>query len=759
MLSDYCIDGVDPNNVSQDVVALNLDEPMPPKEVVDQLTEVFFSTFNIMLPIIDKTKYMAMMRSAPEKQPRAFLQYAIMATAAAGLPRFRRLKTILYSRARKYLHRAENFRRMNGAASVGFIQAICLIAHLECREGLLPQAWISVGKAHRAVSMLLLSYIDGAAYADQTVLDTAETAELRRAFWFVFLCDRLGSLATTINGLIDLSDVVTRVPMDDEAFLSGNYNTDTCRIEDLMREPALFSRYPNSRFAYLLTLAECGYHALELGRFPRKQFMNAPKEWMAEYKKCDSSLVALRAQMPVVPPVPTAPPEGADPRAFVRYQEQKSRRISYILINILAQAGMLGVCRTGLYGIQAMPVLLPLMYPAKLLQQAMMSMLEILLISRNPHDLSAIAAHPLHPICLFVVSALLLALSDYELVSLQNFQAPLAYMIETLRELKDDMPLSTMLSAFLVNAVAPQKQDSVKRVEEVLVARRVNLTLPNFFEKWTEVDEVTEMLQKSALELSQNEISPSVTDDNSPSVAGSIVSPDSESIFTPYARPPSVYSQNQSHYASSQYSPQQESQRRNSSASNGKRSTDAGAGIYVKSEQVLSMDFESALEMSRALDEREGAHEETVQAALVDRNRDDALDSGLIYRNPGSAPKSRSGQSPLDANPSRHQGKHDLDSHLIPVVEPGLVDAVNTHDMDVTADQLFGQLHQDTFQHIDTGMFDDPPDIFPDNVNVDLATDYSLFTHPVGSSLDGDDSSGDRWFDQSPNSYQQVAWP
>lgn len=707
LLSDYCIDTNEKQQDSDNVLSLNLDEPMPPPELANQLTEVFFQTFNVMIPIVDKQRYMSLMEQPPDKQPRPFLQYAIMATAAAIVPRFRRLKTILYSRARKYLHKAENFRRLNGAASVGFVQAICLIAHLECREGLLPQAWISVGKAHRALSMLLLGYIDGASYNEQVVLDNVETAELRRAFWFVFLCDRLGSLATTINGAIDLNEVVTRVPMDDDAFLAGDYSTDTCRLEDLMREPALFSRYPNARLAYFVALCECSYQALELGRFPRKQFFNAPKEWLNEYQKVDACLVALRTHMPVIPPMPTPVEDESDTQAFAIYQEKKWRRISYVLVNVLAQAGMLGICRTGLYGIQAMPVLLPLMFPAKLLQRAMMSMLEILLITRNPHDLSVISAHPLHPICLFVVSVLLLALADYELVALQNFQAPLAYMVETLRQLKEDMPLSVMLTAFLVNAMTPQKDDTVKRVEEVLVARRVNLTLPNFFEKWADKDEFGD----DGNELDTGEGSPPFVDENPPSVASSNLSPVGtygSAGVTPSRgptsrKPPSIDSP--------------------SSVS----SVDVNSGISIKTEPILSLDFASALEMSRVLDERELVNEETRQT--IETPGDNGYRFGIGAES-GQTEESR-------LNPGRTSG-HALDSHQAP-----------SHFADV--------YHADgSFVGVDTGSFDDPPDILPESI--DLTMEDTLFTEHISKGLGGFEEADPHWFDHSPGSYQHVGW-
>lgn len=708
LLSDYCIDPSEKPQDSSNAVSMNLDEPMPPPELVNQLTQIFFSTFNIMIPIVDKTRYLSLMAQPPDKQPRPFLQYAIMATAAAIVPRFRRLKTILYSRARKYLHKAENFRRLNGAASVGFVQAICLIAHLECREGLLPQAWISVGKAHRALSMLLLGYIDGATYNDQIVLDNVETAELRRAFWFVFLCDRLGSLATTINGSIDLHEVVTRVPMDDDAFLAGNYASDTCRIEDLMREPALFSRYPNARLAYFVTLCECSYQALELGRFPRKQFINAPKEWLNEYQKVDNCLVALRTHIPVIPSIPTPVEDESNTQAFERYQEEKWRRISYVLINVLGQAGMLGICRTGLYGIQAMPVLLPLMYPAKLLQKAMMAMLEILLVTRNPHDLSVISAHPLHPICLFVVSVLIMALADYELVALQNFQAPLAYMVETLRQLKDDMPLSVMLTAFLINAMTPQKDDTVKRVEEVLVARRVNLTLPNFFEKWADKDDSGD----EGTDLDPGEGSPSFVDENPPSVTSSTLSP--VATYSSGVTPSRIPNARKTPSADSP---------------NSVSPVDVSSGIPIKSETMLSMDFASALEMSRVLDERELVNEETRQT--IAPPGDNGYRFGIGAES-GQTEESR-------ARPNGGTRDPAISSHHHAAIHYGHIYPTGN-----------------SFGGVEPGTFDDPPDIFPESI--DLTMEDTLFSDQISKGLGGFEEADPHWFDHSPGSYQHVGW-
>lgn len=493
LLNDYNINENDPASVDS-LVSLEVEEQLPSIEVINELSERFFNRFNMLMPVVDRKRYMLSLGMSPQYRPKPYIQYAIMATAAADWPKFKSMKQALFERARKYLQKAElNFGTYN-LPSVHYVIALGLVAHLELREGHIHSAWISIGKAYKACLMMGLHLMDKDTWTS-TTRDTVAQAEARRAFWFSYFSERAGSCAAELPSVINPDSVFTKLPMDDEAFLAGTQAAYECfSVEEIMKNPRITNS--SSRLALTTCLVECAYQLGDLGRFPNKKFQDSPESWMRMYTQYDTILNRMIAHIPPIPPIPQ------DSHENKIILEEKSRRCSYLMIHLWAQAAILYAARSGLMGVQQQPMLMSMANPAKMVQRSLMAMLEVLLMTRNPHDITVVNIHPLHPILLFSFAFVIGVLSEIGLVSLDNFKAPLEYICSTMQELEESIPICHRFVEFIYR-LFPQLQSAdgsqnVNRVEDALAAGVLNLVLPNFFDNFD--DRVADIKNSSKIQ-------------------------------------------------------------------------------------------------------------------------------------------------------------------------------------------------------------------------------------------------------------------
>ncbi|KAG9232542.1 fungal-specific transcription factor domain-containing protein [Amylocarpus encephaloides] len=216
---------ITPPPLSQEVISLGLDEPLPPQDMIDSLHETYFDKFHPTLPIMHKFRYFAALDRAPHMRPPICLRYAIWTMAASLSDDYLSYEEIFYRRARKYLDAAEMKGFGETFVSIYHAQTWSLIAHYEAKKTYFSRSWMSVGRMVRLVHMLGLHRIDsGSADIKQIILpprDWIETEERRRAFWAAFYGDRWASSGTGWPMLINEKEIMTNLPASEPSFESG----------------------------------------------------------------------------------------------------------------------------------------------------------------------------------------------------------------------------------------------------------------------------------------------------------------------------------------------------------------------------------------------------------------------------------------------------------------------------------------------------------------------------------------------------------
>ena len=120
----FQVDQIQSENIySQEMVALGLEEALPPDEMIEELYEslnylgrvlahicrhqVYFDKVHQQMPMIHKQRYLASLNLPPHMRPSICLRYIIWATAATLVDRYSQYDDVFYKRARKYLEQAE----------------------------------------------------------------------------------------------------------------------------------------------------------------------------------------------------------------------------------------------------------------------------------------------------------------------------------------------------------------------------------------------------------------------------------------------------------------------------------------------------------------------------------------------------------------------------------------------------------------------------------------------------------------------------
>lgn len=215
-------------HMSQDLIGLGLEEPLPPQEVMDDLYEhaatcqrgvlltcsryqIYFSKVHLSIPIIHRPRFLAALNLAPSMRPPASLRYIMWTMAASVSDKYESLQEHFYQRARKYAQTDEMKGHGESTITLAHCQAWILISTYEFKTMYFPRAWMSAGRAVRLAQMMQLHRMDGLGLDVKQCLppprDWTEREERRRSFWLAFCVDRYASIGTGWPMTIDERDV------------------------------------------------------------------------------------------------------------------------------------------------------------------------------------------------------------------------------------------------------------------------------------------------------------------------------------------------------------------------------------------------------------------------------------------------------------------------------------------------------------------------------------------------------------------------
>ncbi|KAK1149391.1 hypothetical protein N8T08_006614 [Aspergillus melleus] len=227
----------DSHTFAWDMISLGLEEPLPAREVIDELNQIYFEKIHPALPIIHRPRHLAAMDLAPNIRPPVCLQYITWSHAATVSDKYHNLHELFYQRARKYAELEEMKGLGEGVLSLACCQTWLLIGTYEFRMMCFPRAWLSVGKASRLSLMLGLNRIDGLGHGVKQSLpaarDWTEKEERRRVFWMTYCVDRYASVGTGWPVLMDDRDITTNLPASEEAFVKGQPQQ-TASVSDIV---------------------------------------------------------------------------------------------------------------------------------------------------------------------------------------------------------------------------------------------------------------------------------------------------------------------------------------------------------------------------------------------------------------------------------------------------------------------------------------------------------------------------------------------
>ncbi|KAH8801521.1 fungal-specific transcription factor domain-containing protein [Xylogone sp. PMI_703] len=213
------------DSYSQELTSLGIEEALPPVEMCEELTQLYFEQCHPQVPLIHKGRYIAALKLPPSMRPPICLQYAILATAAVVSDKYANYHGVFYQRSRKYLEQTEMKGNGELYTSVRYVQTWHLIANYEAKQTYFTRAWMSSGRCTRLAQMLGLHNLDSEYPNYKTMLapprDWIETEERRRAFWGAFYGDRWASSGTGWPMLIDETGIQTNLPSTERAFEAG----------------------------------------------------------------------------------------------------------------------------------------------------------------------------------------------------------------------------------------------------------------------------------------------------------------------------------------------------------------------------------------------------------------------------------------------------------------------------------------------------------------------------------------------------------
>ncbi|KAL2837912.1 fungal-specific transcription factor domain-containing protein [Aspergillus pseudoustus] len=256
--STFTPEGVDVTNTfGWDMISLGLEEPLPAREVMDELNRIYFEKTHAFIPMIHRPRFMAAMDFAPSSRPPACLQYIVWCHAAATSEKYSNLHALFYERARKYAEIDQMKGLGEHCLTLAHCQAWLLIACYEYKMMFFPRAWISTGVGARLAIMLGLHRLDGEGLEVKQCLppprDWVEKEERRRVFWMTFAVDRYASIGTGWPTCVDERDIMTNLPSNEEAFINGK-SEKTARLSEVLAGDQLAGLSPFASVAFVSCL-------------------------------------------------------------------------------------------------------------------------------------------------------------------------------------------------------------------------------------------------------------------------------------------------------------------------------------------------------------------------------------------------------------------------------------------------------------------------------------------------------------------------
>ncbi|KAJ3530660.1 hypothetical protein NM208_g9229 [Fusarium decemcellulare] len=197
--------------------------PLPLQGIIECLTEAFFRLPYSDMKIIHPIRYMRAFRGDTTLKPPVFLQYAICALAAIGITEYDN-HNVFYLRARQCLEADETKGNDEQHVSIHHAQAWVLISLYEDKAMLFTRSIMSIARSRQICHLMSLDLLDeehDSIDPEPSPLSWIELEERRRVFWCSFVLDAITSISTGLSSLIDLDDIVVRLPASDDAFVSG----------------------------------------------------------------------------------------------------------------------------------------------------------------------------------------------------------------------------------------------------------------------------------------------------------------------------------------------------------------------------------------------------------------------------------------------------------------------------------------------------------------------------------------------------------
>jgi hypothetical protein len=423
---------------NQQLAELNMDESMPPDELIAELMEVFFTGINRTFPILDRIRFLTLMSLAPPQRPKLFLQYAVYSTGASMSDKYKQLAPLFYKRACNYINRAETSSNIKDVANIQFVQALVLMGTYEYRYGMFPQAWLRVGATVRSCQMLNMHILDLETYNNDgiTQSDSILTDEFRRTFWMAYVCDRTASSGTGWPAILNLEEVFTKVPLEDNLFLAGK-PAPCITIEKLFENPEIIIKYKSSRFLIYILYSECQGELAKLIKAPIKhRDFSANSPWLKQFQRIDNMLSSL---IFIVPPISSVPEDD---------------RNMTVNLHLMVQTGILCLNKCALLAMQTCPELATQFNRQDLLKRCTSAASEITLMIRMSKDISTINCHPFNTFTIYTCARFFLTAVESGIPEYTRFKPHLDFLITTLRIMRTHMPMAQMFCDNIVTAAA-----------------------------------------------------------------------------------------------------------------------------------------------------------------------------------------------------------------------------------------------------------------------------------------------------------------
>ncbi|KAK9237542.1 hypothetical protein V1525DRAFT_432612 [Lipomyces kononenkoae] len=288
-----------------ELIALGMDEPLPPQSMLDELHTIYFEGQHVYLPMIHRPRYMASLNYPPNLQPPLYLRYAIWTLAASMSSKYRPYAAVFYSRARKYLEQVQMRGYGESIVVLPFTQAWILVSMYEYKVMYFPRAWLSSGIASRSALMLQTNKLDSATpSAGKQCLpppaDFIELEERRRTFWGAFCADRYASVGTGWPLTIDEIDIATNLPVSDAAFDAGVEET-TCALATALNPTGTKAIRKMSVFAaYVLVVAVFGriHSHLHRGEPASGEGGAIPPNFFERFRSIDNTIHSIMLALP-----------------------------------------------------------------------------------------------------------------------------------------------------------------------------------------------------------------------------------------------------------------------------------------------------------------------------------------------------------------------------------------------------------------------------------------------------------------------------